>query len=191
MLGVSSRSWSERRFILSTPGNNFPRVCLWTPGLSVWREPFWTTFCKRRPRCFTSSWCHLHPTNAQRQGITRRSLDAMETTQREKPPALGEKKKSSSTLSQADELSPEPPSLLRKVSRLSSSDEKRPPRQSLSWIDDKGGGLVEVHYREELHYSLHSRDKEVVRRQQLRNGCIVDDPPPEPNLHRRGCCILS
>jgi len=93
------------------------------------------------------------------------------------------------TLTKEESL--EPPSILKQSSRLSSDERPRPGR-SLSWIDDKGGGLVEVHYREQLHYSLHSRDKEVVRRQQLRNGCAVDDNGLDlTDRQRRSCCAIS
>mmetsp|Transcript_36920 Transcript_36920/g.112969 ORF Transcript_36920/g.112969 Transcript_36920/m.112969 type:complete len:105 (+) Transcript_36920:325-639(+) len=76
----------------------------------------------------------------------------------------------------------------------------RPPaekaRKSLSWRDEKPdrreqSGLTEVHYAEELHYSPHSRDREVARRQQLRaSGAAYDDYDSGPG-RPRPCCVVS
>mmetsp|Transcript_21021 Transcript_21021/g.83816 ORF Transcript_21021/g.83816 Transcript_21021/m.83816 type:complete len:193 (+) Transcript_21021:265-843(+) len=67
---------------------------------------------------------------------------------------------------------------------------RRMGSRALSWQDETGGGLVEVHYKEALHYSLHSRDREVVRRQQLRAGCAVDADVVD-GVDARRCCVIS
>jgi len=83
-----------------------------------------------------------------------------------------------------------PPSILKQHSRL---DGRPAQKRQLSWGDDAGGTIVEVHYREQLHYSTHSRDKEVVRRQRLRNGCLTDDADADElsTEHRHRCCLIS
>ena len=51
--------------------------------------------------------------------------------------------------------------------------------------------LLDAEDAEELHYSPHSRDREVARRQQLRaNGGGYDDYDAGPGS-RRPCCVVS
>lgn len=72
----------------------------------------------------------------------------------------------------------------------------KPPESSkrLSWKDGNqtdapGPELAEVHYAEELHYSPHSRNREVARRQQLRASGAGYDELDAPQ--GRACCVVS
>ena len=48
--------------------------------------------------------------------------------------------------------------------------------------------FAEVHYAEELHYSPHSRDREVARRQAARaSGQLDADAMPQGGA----CCVIS
>mmetsp|Transcript_13444 Transcript_13444/g.16245 ORF Transcript_13444/g.16245 Transcript_13444/m.16245 type:complete len:110 (+) Transcript_13444:313-642(+) len=90
----------------------------------------------------------------------------------------------------------EPQSILLKPRRVASTrsmnTENSPvtPKRTLTWNDDQGGGLVEVHYGEQLHYSIFSRDREIARRQQLRSGCVPDDLGVD-YVDGRRCCLIS
>ena len=82
----------------------------------------------------------------------------------------------------------------RSILKLPSESRIRAPStggKSLSWNDEVGGGLIEVHYAEELHYSPHSKDREVARRQQLRQGQGTADGEELSAGGNRRCCAIS
>ncbi|KAJ8612677.1 hypothetical protein CTAYLR_002099 [Chrysophaeum taylorii] len=74
--------------------------------------------------------------------------------------------------------------ILKNADRDPEKFEKARASRSITWQED---GLVEVCFKEELHYSLHSRDREIVRRQQMRAGCLDVDEPSDV----RRCCAVS
>ena len=86
-------------------------------------------------------------------------------------------------------------SILKAPTERSRGGRKPPePTKRLSWKDGTfddapGPELAEVHYAEELHYSPHSRDREVARRQAARASGQLDDLDALPQ--GRACCAVS
>ena len=86
-------------------------------------------------------------------------------------------------------------SILKAPTERSRGGRKPPePTKRLSWKDGTfddapGPELAEVHYAEELHYSPHSRDREVTRRQAARASGQLDDLDALPP--GRACCAIS
>ena len=86
-------------------------------------------------------------------------------------------------------------SILKAPTERSRGGRKPPePTKRLSWKDGTfddapGPELAEVHYAEELHYSPHSRDREVARRQAARASGQLDELDAMPQ--GRACCVIS
>lgn len=92
--------------------------------------------------------------------------------------------------SNTDHQTTDPSSILKNLSANPELYHKTPSTRSIGWNDDTGGPLVEIHLKEELYYSVHSCDKEIMRRQHRRTGGRNDLGFDLKRSGRR-CCLLS
>lgn len=89
-----------------------------------------------------------------------------------------------------DQKTKDPSSILKNLCANPEMYHKAPSSRSIGWIDDTGGPLVEIHLKEELYYSVHSCDKEIMRRQHRRTGGL-NDMGFDLKRNGRRCCLIS